>query len=374
MKAPTACLLAGYLAAGLGASLAAEPAQTSRSGPESRMAGKPEPKDKASALKVGRKRVPLSSQELDTYCNQVVAPFDIDVSAMTLAKWGAGEFVGSIGGIFGGRGQRTETKHRISRETREQAARMNWLPMSVERKYGRYLHGQAVENGDLVDRDSANGRKLYPVADALLSKVLKGVKEPHPYTFEVHIRKESTDNAQALPGGIVYLDAGLVKNRKRQAYASFALAHEIGHVLQRHETRIAQARIIDTLSLTASVKDLVNVVRDPGNLSEEVLAAAAGGHKSFRRHYEAQELQADACSVRILDTVVDSDEALVLAIKSFLDALPPDDPAAGSRPAGSAFEELIETVNNPIDRHPSTKDRTENLQVMLRTARRLPAR
>ena len=373
MKARAAYLLVCLVAAGSGMTwAAAEPSQGSRSGPDSRAArGKSEPKP--ATVKVGRQRVPLSSQELDTYCAQVVAPFDTDVSSATLMKWTGSATIGVLGDILKG-GRRSEaTTHKISRDTREQAARMNWLPMSVEQKYGRYLHNQAVENGALIERDSKSGKKFYPVADALLADVLKGVKDPHPYTFEVHVRKESTDNALALPGGIVHLDAGLL-DKGKHPYASFALAHEIGHVLQRHETRIAQARIIDTLSLTASVQDLVATVKDPGSVSDQVLAAAAGGHKSFRRHYESQELQADACSVRILDAAVDSDETLVLAIKSFLDTLPRDAPSAGLRPAKSAMEDLLETVNSPLERHPTTKERTQNLQSMLRVAQREPPR
>jgi len=360
-----ACLAVG----GAAITWAAEPSPASRSVP-SAARGKPEPS--AATLKVGRQRVPLSSQELDTYCAQVVAPFDIDVNAGALMKLASGGAVSAFSDIFKGR-KSDATQHKVSRDTREQAARMNWLPMSVEQRYGRYLHKQVVDNGELIERDSKSGKKLYPLADALLADVLKGVKDSHPYTFDVYVRKESTDNAVALPGGIVHLDAGILEDKKHP-YAYFALAHEIGHVLQRHETRIAQARIIDTLSLTSSVQDLVTTVKDPSSISDQVLAAAAGGHKSFRKHYESQELQADACAVRILDTALDSEAMVVLSIKSFLATLPPDAPTASAQPAKSGLEDLLETANTPLDRHPTTKERTQNLQSMLRVAQRGPPR
>ena len=73
----------------------------------------------------------------------------------------------------------------------------------------------------------------------MLALVLSGVTEAHPYTFELHVRGAGEDNAMALPGGIVYIDAGLLREAD-PAKARFALAHEISHVLRRHETRIAQ--------------------------------------------------------------------------------------------------------------------------------------
>ena len=161
------------------------------------------------------------------------------------------------------------------------------------------LHEQALAAGVLVDRDSSAGKRLYPKADALLALVLSGVIEAHPYTFELHVRGASEDNAMALPGGIVYIDAGLVREAD-PAKAWFALAHEISHVLRRHETRIAQARIIDTISLTGATSDLVTAVREPAAISAGVLTTAAAGHKSFRQHYGDQELQADSCAVRAL--------------------------------------------------------------------------
>ena len=65
--------------------------------------------------------------------------------------------------------------------------------------------------GILVERDSTLGKRLYPKAGELLALVLSGVTEAHPYTFDLHIRGSNEDNAMELPGGIVYIGAGLLR-------------------------------------------------------------------------------------------------------------------------------------------------------------------
>ena len=356
----------------------APPAALSQPAPGTGAPAAPQP-----ALTVGRKKVALSSAELDSHCDRVVAPFDLNVNFMDLAAIAASAATESLPGLAaagGGDAQVGAARHRISRSVRERALRLNWMPMSLEQRYGRVIHDQAASAGDLVARDSTLGKRLYPKADALLAAILAGVPPEHPYTFELHIRKANEDNAIALPGGIVYLDAGLLRD-DNPAKARFALAHEVSHVLRRHETRIAQARIIDTISLTGSLSDLASLLKDPGAISAGVLQTAAAGHKVFQQHYAEQELQSDACAVRVLHAALDSPAEVESAITSFIAALPRDaPPLAHSAAAGTAADAragalaaLVTQVGSPVDRHPTTRERIDNLNAMRGLIRALPA-
>lgn len=322
-----------------------------------------------SKVQVGRKQVALSSQVVDAHCERVVDPFELNANFAALGGLAAAGAAEGLSGMLGG-GTAKSAGHKLSRSVREQAMLLNWMPMSLEQRYGRLIHEDALAAGVLVDRDSSAGKRLYPKADALLALVLSGVTEAHPYTFELHVRGAGEDNAMALPGGIVYIDAGLLREAD-PAKARFALAHEISHVLRRHETRIAQARIIDTISLTGATSDLVTAVREPAAISAGVLTTAAAGHKSFRQHYGDQELQADSCAVRALSAALPLVE-VDAAVRSFIAILPTDAPAAATLPSGgagaagnpAALGDLVVEVSRPIDRHPTTRERVDNLKAV----------
>lgn len=321
-------------------------------------------------VQVGHKQVVLSSQAVDLHCQHVVDPFELDANLAALGGLAAAGATDGLSTILGGRGTARSEGHKLTRSVRERAMLLNWMPMSLEQRYGRLIHEDALAAGMLVDRNSSVGKRLYPKADALLALVLSGVSEAHPYTFELHIRGENEDNAMALPGGIVYIDAGLLREPD-PAKARFALAHEISHVLRRHETRIAQARVIDTISLTGATSDLIAALRDPTAISAGVLKTATAGHRSFRQHYGDQELQADSCAVRVLSAALPIAE-VDAAVQSFIAILPADAPAATALPSDSrgaprgsgALDDLVVEVSRPVDRHPTSRERVDNLKAV----------
>jgi len=323
-----------------------------------------------SKVQVGRKQVALSSQVVDAHCERVVDPFELNANFTALGGLAAAGAAEGLGTILGGGGTAKSAGHKLSRSMREQAMLLNWMPMSLEQRYGRLIHEDALAAGMLVDRDSSAGKRLYPKADALLALVLSGVTEAHPYTFELHVRGADEDNAMALPGGIVYIDAGLLREAD-PAKARFALAHEISHVLRRHETRIAQARVIDTVSLAGATTELIAALREPMAISAGVLKTVAAGHRSFRQHYGDQELQADSCAVRVLSAALPIGE-VDAALRSFIAILPADAAAAATLPSGgagtaaspAALGDLVIEVSRPIDRHPTSRERMDNLKAV----------
>lgn len=322
----------------------------------------------AETVRVGRKTITLSSVEGDGKCTQMVAPYEVTSNLGELMRVGATEGIKSLGSLFAqSAGGPATGKHKISEPVRAAAIRMNWLPMALEVAYGEHYLGVMRDGGMLLERGGGNA-KLYAQADALLASAVQNVKEPHPYNFQIHIRASNDGNALALPGGFLFLDANLLRNAKNQNLVQLALAHEIAHVLRRHETRALQARIVDTLSLTGGVTDLLNQLQDITRGSNEILKLIVSSKLQFERHKIDQELQSDACAVRLAQGMLNDDARLYAAVSDLLASLPAPmkttDPAYQSV-ASNKLEDVAAIIERPVDRHPSTGERQALLNAVL---------
>ncbi len=328
--------------------------------------------------------------EGDVTCSNLVAPFEPteNLSALvelaTTASFNSvGDMIKNVaaGGQPGAAAGAAAAQHKIPLQVRAAALRMNWLPMSAEVMYGR----EALKKmDDMVPRDSGVGRKLYPIADAMLAEILKAVKEPHAYTFELFINPGSGENAKALPGGFLIMDAALLQNPALRDKAYFALAHELGHVLQRHETRALQARFIDVLSLMGTVQNMVHQIRTVNADPRPLVNLALGGKIQFSRHYSSQELHSDGCAVRLLDQTWGNNQRLGAVLQGYMAGLLRDFPQeskvetpAANRNLPAALQplatrvnktsdevtDLVEMARSPLDAHPVPKERIDNLKL-----------
>lgn len=75
-----------------------------------------------------------------------------------------------------------------------------------------------------------------------------------PYKFDFHVlRDDQTVNAFALPGGQVFITAGLLKKLKSEDQIAGVLGHEIGHVIHRHSAQqMAQTEFYQGLAGAAT--------------------------------------------------------------------------------------------------------------------------
>ena len=359
--------------------------------------------DSAAQIRIGNQTIDPATVVLDPQCQRLVEPFEIGDNVAELASLGAGMLGDNASSILGSQLARLNPKaapaaappvklgHNIPAHLRRTAVRMNWLPMPMEVMYGEHLLGDM--KAGLVPRDSRIGPALYARADALLAEVLASVTERHAYQFKLFISSQAGDNAMALPGGLIVIDKALVDKPELRDKAYFALSHEIAHVLQRHETRSVQARIVDTVSLKSSLPELIKTMRQVNSEPAAVVSLVLAGKLLFEKHFVNQELQSDACAVRLVDRTLKDPRRVRASIQAFVNALTPSDrpadrPTAPGRalrpgsagpalvPPGSAdsAEVLVELVTRPIDRHPSTGARIQNLNAMLRTLQATPVR
>ena len=120
-----------------------------------------------------------------------------------------------------------------------------------------------------------------------------------PYQFDCHVlADEDTINAFALPGGQVFITAGLLKRLQTEGQVAGVLGHEIGHVVARHGAEhLAKAKL--TQGLTGAA---VLATYDPDNPSTRNTAAVAAliGQVVNMRFGREDELESDKLGVRFL--------------------------------------------------------------------------
>jgi predicted Zn-dependent protease len=119
------------------------------------------------------------------------------------------------------------------------------------------------------------------------------------YPFDFHaLADPQTINAFALPGGQVFITAGLLHKLQTEGQLAGVLGHEIGHVVGRHGAeQIAKSQL--TQGLTGAA---VLATYDPNNPSSRGSAAVAAliGQLVTMRFSRDHELEADRLGVRFL--------------------------------------------------------------------------
>ena len=117
-----------------------------------------------------------------------------------------------------------------------------------------------------------------------------------PYKFQFHLlADENTINAFALPGGQVFITAGLLKHLTTEGQVAGVLAHEIGHVVGRHSAeQIAKSKLTQGLTGAAAI-GMYDPDR-PGTLAASAAAAMVGKLLTLR-YGRNDELEADRLAV-----------------------------------------------------------------------------
>ena len=159
-----------------------------------------------------------------------------------------------------------------------------------------------------------------------------------PYQFQFHLlADENTSNAFALPGGQVFITAGLLKNLKTEGEVAGVLAHEIGHVVARHSAaQIAKSKLTQGLSGAAAI-----AAYDPDRPGTAAGAAAAAMVSKLLtlRYGRQDELEADKLAVEFTPQAGYDPRAMIKVMEIL------DQEAGGSNPP-----EFLSTHPNPENR------------------------
>jgi Zn-dependent protease with chaperone function len=294
-----------------------------------------------------------ASTVLDPMCKEPVQPFGItDNAASLLLLAGKLKLQGTLD-IFQQGGRQATT----SRDVIKMAARnLNWLPQDMELKLGEIL----LQDADILDehRNKASER-AYTKARIVLDDLLKLLPQPLPYSFKILVSKTSHRGASALPGGIILVDRDLVEDDDLDL-AYFVVGHEISHVLQRHQTRAYQARLVDGIDTLDNLSKFIASQRQKS--PESILGFASALKKLVVEFSENQELQADSCSIRWMSQRLGDPKKLQAKMLKITQQIAPEKQASRNSTNGRNVIDVLTYLGDGVyERHPNSNQRRDNI-------------
>ena len=177
----------------------------------------------------------------------------------------------------------TGEKQHISLSPQQEIAMGMAAAPEMEQQFGGELPDASVQ-----EAVSRVGRKVVAGSDAARSE----------YKYDFHVlRDPETVNAFALPGGQVFVTAGLLKHLTNEAQLSGVLAHEVGHVVGRHSAEhVAKAQFTQILVGAAGVA----ASDDRGDGQRAAAIAAMVGSLVNMKFSRQDESEADAFGVKYM--------------------------------------------------------------------------
>jgi len=157
------------------------------------------------------------------------------------------------------------------------------------------------------------------------------------YTF--YVVNSNQVNAFAVPGGYVYINRGLIQQTRNWSELAGVLAHEIGHVEERHSVEQLERQNQANLGLT-----LAYVLLGRAPSGAERAAIQLGGTAVFARYSRDAENEADRVAIPLLLAAGVNPNGLVTMFELLL---------AEQRSRPSAVETWFAT-------HPTTEDRIQS--------------
>lgn len=163
-----------------------------------------------------------------------------------------------------------------------------------------------------------------------------------PYRF--YIVNAEQVNAFAVPGGYIYVNRGLIEATDNMSELAGVLAHEIGHVEERHS--VEQMSRVQSANLGLNLAYIL-LGRAPSGL--EQAAIGVGGNLVLSKYSRSAEDEADAVAIPMLMGAGINPRGLL----TFFDEL-----LAQQRRSPSSVETWFST-------HPTTQDRIANTKARL---------
>ncbi|MCC3407000.1 MAG: M48 family metalloprotease [Microcoleus sp. PH2017_10_PVI_O_A] len=202
------------------------------------------------------------------------------------------------------------------------------------------------------DKMAAQYGGLYPsqsiqqYVDRVGERVVNGSEAKKAgYPFEFHLLRDSkTVNAFALPGGQVFITAGLMRRLNSEAQLAAVLGHEAGHVVGRHGAEHLAKQQLGRALVTAVG---VATTDDRGGGQQAALIAQAVNQVVGLRYGRADELESDRLGFRFM-TEAGYDPRGIVEVMKIL----------GAARSGEAPPEFLSS-------HPNPENRVEKLQALI---------
>ncbi|RTZ98377.1 MAG: hypothetical protein DSY90_04505 [Deltaproteobacteria bacterium] len=124
----------------------------------------------------------------------------------------------------------------------------------------------------------------------------------HPYKYRFYVIKEDRYNAFAGPGGVVFINSGLLAAMDNPGELAGILGHEIIHVYSRHlSDRVDRSKQIGIVTLAGLVAAIALGVAGVGAAANAMAIGSVAAGQSLALAYSREdEMQADQLGVKIL--------------------------------------------------------------------------
>lgn len=278
----------------------------------------------------------------DRQCKRLVDPHDTFALSMALTQLALSMALECEKG--------TPCAERQELAIRNAAKQVNWMNPSLEvalfSERHEQLNGVKVRQMNLED---------YELAEGMVDAMLAILPEAPPYDIGVYIKSGNAMEVHAEAGGFIYVSAAALIDEE---LLYFLLAHEMAHLLQRHQTRQNQALLVDSVESGQEIRDFMSSSNlEKNKRFKEAFNMAKDTNAILRDYNVAQELQADACATHLLK-LADPDNFAehMEAFRNYL--------------ITSRTEEGYSTKNglskvSPFEVHPTSVARQANLEKLL---------
>jgi Zn-dependent protease with chaperone function len=220
-------------------------------------------------------------------------------------------------------------------------------PPSMETKIGeQVLAGLDSQVGYFAPSKAEEKRKASVIAE--LNKLCAALKTCPQYRLEFRDGGAIGANAFALPGGIMVMTDQLIELSKNDTEVVAVLAHELGHVKQRHAFRQSIQGVLAGLILAAITGDVSSVASG--------LPAALMQMKYSREH----ETEADTFALKALQTACLPPKAFADILQRLQSQGMDDEPADETKkPPPKTQPNKPDPVSEILASHPDTQARIQ---------------
>lgn len=202
-------------------------------------------------------------------------------------------------------------------------------------------YASEINNELPIVNDAAANQYINALGNRIASHGSRGIR------YQFYIVNSDVVNAFAVPGGYVYVNRGLIERASNTSELAGVLAHEIGHVEERHSVEQLERAQQANVGLTLAY---VLLGRNPGGV--EQTAINVGGGLYFARFSREAESEADADAVPLLVASGINPNGLVTFFQKLL---------ADQQRQSSAVDGWFST-------HPTTQDRISSVRTLIARA------
>jgi predicted Zn-dependent protease len=175
----------------------------------------------------------------------------------------------------------------------------------------------AAKMGGEVSKSDSRSQRVQTIGNRILqqSRAKKG-----PWKFQFHLLNDAkTINAFALPGGQIFITLGLYNELQTDSQLAGVLAHEMGHVIQRHSAQQMAKGQLGQLLVTA-----VGVgASDSSNRGYQAAMIANVVNQMMQLRYgRKDELEADRWGLELMSESGYNPEAMIQVMEILKKAAP----------------------------------------------------